>query len=120
MGKTYEGFDKNPKYLKDTWFTLGHPFMFQVFNIVKEKPVILLDATFNEIIFEKLFKQWQMYQVSKEIVKIPTILPKIKKHVYHWKYPLISNKKSVFFYLPLVNIERVPCSGNNKFSFILS
>jgi len=113
IGKAYEDVGKNPEELKDTWVTMGHPFMFQVFNIAEQKPVIILDATFNSTIFEKLYSQWLIYRVCEETAKHPeepiTKAPRIRKRIYRIKRPTITNKKSIVYdvggHFPLETLE---------------
>jgi len=41
-------------YRPDSWFTFGVSFYERIFELAKDKPVKLLDATYNEIHFDKL------------------------------------------------------------------
>ncbi|RLF58606.1 MAG: hypothetical protein DRN27_04950 [Thermoplasmata archaeon] len=57
-----------------SWFTFGEPFIDTVFDIAKMKPVKILDSSYNETCFNKLFKKYQK-EVNASIIE-----PDIKKN----------------------------------------
>ncbi len=57
-GKEYSEGSNSLVRLKECWLTFGLPYMMTVFSIAEKKAVILMDATFNENIYNKIFYRY--------------------------------------------------------------
>lgn len=102
MGKEFEGGEDNREALKDAWYTIGYPFLFKAFSISREKPVILLDASFNKSIFKKLLEDWRNYYSFIEFGRYPESKPehvpkKFKPIVKIISRRAIENKNSIVY-----------------------
>jgi len=102
IGKEFQGVKDNPDTLNDAWITIGHPYLHKAFSIAQEKPVLLLDATFNRAIFEKLLHDWFMYYSMREFWKYPEsklehVLKKYRKNVNVISRTHIENKHSIVY-----------------------
>lgn len=98
MGKSYESPEKHFEKLHDAWFTLGRPFLFQVFNKSEEKPILFLDATHNDKIFDKLHHDWSNSLMIKKAVideqQYPIIEGGIKPRI---ERQTITNPNSILY-----------------------
>ncbi len=54
---------------KDAWFTIGHPYLFKIFDISLETHVVMLDATFNENLYERLCYQWGFLWLKMQSIR---------------------------------------------------
>ena len=106
IGKEYKTSIGNPDQSRDSWFTIGHPFLFKVLDISLSKTVILLDATFDLKVFKKIRLQWLMLNTIDVIVKNPLLSSRDKSKIIFRKYkynvsikkPLpIENKKTIVY-----------------------
>jgi len=113
MGKAYQSTIGNPDQAPDSWFTIGHPFLFKVLDIALTKPVILLDATFDEKIFKKLRCQWLMLNTTDINVKNPSLSSheKSDKISSEYKYNVSINKSSI-----ITNKKSIVYDVENAFS----
>lgn len=114
IGKEFQGVKVNPDTLRDAWFTIGHPYLHKAFSVAREKPVLLLDATFNKAIFEKLLHDWFMYYSMREFWKYPEsklehVLKKYRKNVNVISRTHIENKHSIVYdveeHFPLTSLR---------------
>lgn len=114
MGKEFEGVKENPDTLKDAWYTLGHPYLFKAYDIALEKPIVILDATYNKKIFETLLDQWFKFNSFLEFSRYPEskpehVLKKYRKNVNVIFRTQIENKKSIVYdveeHFPLISLR---------------
>ncbi len=109
MGKAYGGEVRILDLAKDVWFTIGHPFLFQILNESEGKPVILLDATFNEDTFNKLYTQWRTYRLGEKALEHNDDRG-LTTNVYMIKRYEVENKNSIVYdvkgHFPLATMEK--------------
>jgi len=89
IGKEYTAEDKILESKNDSWLTVGLPFMITVFKIAESKPIVLMDATFNKIIYDQHMYRYLNSKNIKEEDDVP--------QERFLNPPKIQNKNSILF-----------------------